>query len=383
MQDYCTDIYMSNMNTDALASLPFTGHTEYAGIDKVRITYPLDPEYSDGSDDLFTKHGVHKTLGRGGDLAYARGNLPWGNGDTLFFEVRKNATEAIVEFNPSRSLDPNGSTLCSPESVENLVIAIIQFLANHTVFPRWGINTETGEFIHDKVDLWPLNWREWVLIARLDIARDIYVPFKGFKVSHLIHIKKTYYNNDVLYRNDGEIQTISWGRINNVRHSFYNKSLLHDNQADGGWFRFEIQARTNYLKKRGIAHIGDITSQKSFEFLWERWNLSNFGGPLTVGEGQAILSEALTRVTSGIKAQTFLGIAHSMANNLPINMNPRTVSIYRTIGRSCGFNLGDRLESYGGIQIWLNFQKGLGEILDEFTETPEDVGENIRETIGV
>jgi hypothetical protein len=64
-------------------------------------------------------------------------------------------------------------------------------------------------------------------------------------------------------------------------------------------------------------------------------------------------------------------------------MNPRTVSIYRTIGKSCGFNLGDCLESYGGIQIWLNFQRGLGEELDAFTETPEDVSENIRETIGV
>jgi hypothetical protein len=102
-----------------------------------------------------------------------------------------------------------------------------------------------------------------------------------------------------------------------------------------------------------------------------------------VGEGQAILSEALARITSGIKAQTFLGIAHSMANNLPINMNSRTVGIYRSIGKSCGFNLGDHLESYGGIQIWLNFQRGVGETLDTFTETSEDVGENIRETIGV
>ena len=65
--------YISNS-----AYKPFLGHTEYAGVDKIRIQYPLDVEYSDGSSDLFTKHGVHKTLSRGGELQYARGSIHQG-----------------------------------------------------------------------------------------------------------------------------------------------------------------------------------------------------------------------------------------------------------------------------------------------------------------
>ena len=110
------------MRYDALIQpRSFTGHTEYAGIDKIRISYPLDKEYSDGSDDLFTKHGVYKTLRNGSKLQYAKGHVPGPNGDTTYFEIRNNASMAYIEFNPSRSIDPEGTTLCAPDQVEDLI----------------------------------------------------------------------------------------------------------------------------------------------------------------------------------------------------------------------------------------------------------------------
>ncbi len=374
--------YISNS-----AYKPFLGHTEYAGVDKIRIQYPLDVEYSDGSSDLFTKHGVHKTLSRGGELQYARGSIPGPRGDNLYFEVRNNASTAVIEFNPSRTLDPNGSTLCQPNKVEDLVVGIIQFLADHTVMPLWGFDRKTGEFVHNQPHLWPSNWRQGITVHRLDAARDIYSPFAGFCVQSLVPIKKPHFTVDTLVRNGGEVQTISWGKKNNVRHNFYNRSLCHQKDKRGGWFRFEIQTGTHYLKANGISTLEDITDEKVFGLLWHRWEVSNLDIPISLPVGTANLVEELQKHLSGIQIQTFLGLAVSSSSGLPIDMNPRTIKFYRDIGNKCGFLLGQSLDTYGLLKVYINFSRG--EVFDvipnspiEFTETTMDFSENIEETIG-
>ena len=366
---------------------PFTKHTEYAGIDKIRITYPLDTELSDGSDDLFTKHGVRKTLSRGGELRYAKGSIPGPNGDNVYLEVRNNATQAVVEFNPSRSIDPDGSTLCPPDQVENIVIAVIRFLGLHTVVPLWVIDHQTGENVLEKPELWPSHWRKAVEVNRLDCARDIYSPFTGFGTRSLLGLKKPHFSTDNLTRNYGNVETMTWGQKNNVRHSFYNKSLKHDKNANGGWFRFEIQMTTYSLKKNGIISLEDVTNLKAFRLLWRRWNVSHLDTSISIGEGQANLVMQLQKHVSGIQVQTFLGLAVSYASGFLIDMHAKTLKFYRDIGKKVGFNLGQPLDSYGNIQVKIDFAAGeVVEIEQEdllgFKQTDVEISENILETIG-
>ena len=154
----------------------FVGHTEYAGIDKIRISFPLYTAYSDGSADLFTKRGVRKTLSRGSELEYAKGTFPGRNGETISFEIKNNASIAVIEFNPSRSLDPGGSTLCHPKNLEELIVEITQFLANNSVVPVWmveGAGEDTEVHVYE-LNKWHPDWRKMVRISRLDIARDVF-----------------------------------------------------------------------------------------------------------------------------------------------------------------------------------------------------------------
>jgi hypothetical protein len=365
----------------------FTGHTEYAGIDKIRITYPLDKELSDGSDDLFTKHGVRKTLAKGGELQYAKGSVPGPNGDNVFFEVRNNASTAVVEFNPSRSIDPDGSTLCSPDLIDNLVIAVIRYLGRHTVVPIWVIDRHTGEFVLENPDLWPVNWRKAVEINRIDCARDIYSPYLGFGTRSMLGLKKPNFTTDTLFRNNGTVETITWGRKNNVRHCFYNKSLKHDKVANGGWFRFEIQMTTHFLKNNGIASLEDVTSGNVFRLLWHRWNVSNLDTAISIGEGQANLVVQLRKHLSGNQVQTFLGLAVSYFSGFPVEMHQKTLKTYREVGKKIGFNFGQSLDSYGNIQIRIDFARGeLVEVEQEdsleFAQTETDISGNILEKIG-
>jgi hypothetical protein len=181
---------------------------------------------------------------------------------------------------------------------------------------------------------------------------------------------------------------LSWGKINNVRHSIYNRSLRHQNEKHGGWFRFEINARAHYLKNNGIVTLRDITDEKVFRIIRHRWEVSNLDIPISLPVGTSSLIDELKKYLSGIQIQTFLGVAISSSNGLPIDMNPRTLKMYRDAGVRCGFHLGQSLDSYGPTKVYINFE--LGEVLEvspqnsiEFTETAMDINENIEQKIGV
>lgn len=333
---------------------PFTANTEYVGIDKIRIIYPLDTEISDGSSDLFTKNGVRTTI-KGTHLAYAKGSIPTENGGTIFFELRNNGTKAVVEFNPARVIDLKGDTLCDVDKLEATVVWAIKGLST-ALMPIWCFDRATAEITNDDHNKWPAAWRSMVEIMRLDIARDIYCPFQPFGVSNLMHIKKTRYTGDIIYRNDGVPQTLVWGKA--LRASFYNKSLIHHKDADGGWHRFEIQVKTAELKKRAMRTIEDISKDKVHGLLWERWDLSNFSNEITIASGADSFKKLLLARTTAIRAETFMGIAASMALGLPMEMNTRTITEYRKLGEELGFSLGNSFESFGTRTVRIDFAMG-------------------------
>ena len=358
---------------------PFTANQEYVGIDKIRIIYPLDTEFSDGSSDLFTKNGVRTTI-RGTELHYAKGSIPTENGGTIYFELRNNGKLAVVEFNPARVMDLNGDTLCTPDKLEATVVWAIKGLSE-ALMPIWCYDRATAEIRNHDHALWPAQWRSMVEIMRLDVARDIYCPFQPFGISNLMHIKKTRYTTDVIYRNSGVPQTLVWGKA--LRASFYNKSLVHHKDSDGGWHRFELQLKTAELKKRGMRNLEEISKKKIYSLLWERWNLSNLSNDLTIASGLDGFKKLLLARTTAIKAETFMGIATSMALGLPMEMNTRTISEYRKLGEELGFALGNPLDSFGTRTVRIDFALGIVVDVDAiessqtFTLTDHGMNENI------
>jgi len=376
---------MSHMPVARSSQRLFTANCEYVGIDKIRLMYPLDTEYSDGSSDLFTKHGVRTTI-KGGKLQYAKGSIPTENGGTIYIELKDNATKVVLEYNPSRRMDLLGDSLCHPDDLEATVIWAIRALST-ALMPIWGIDRSTGEFIHEDYKRWPDEWRKMVTIMRMDFARDIHSAFPAFQVSNLLGIKKQRYSNDFVYRNKGVPQTIVWGK--SIRHSFYNKSLVHKASADENWHRFEIQVRTQELKKRGMYTLDGVTVARVHEALWERWEVSNYGSEFTLQGDMSSFARELAKKTTGTKAQTLIGIAFTLANNLPLNMNPRTISYYRNLAKECGFNLGDSLEKMGTETVFIDF--ATGEVLHSnakqeystFSETDTDMDETINHILTI
>jgi hypothetical protein len=339
---------------------PFTANLEHVGIDKIVITYPLDCEYSDGSADIFTKHGALVGRNTRTSLPYAKGSLKAENGATISFEVLNHDQRARLEFNPSRLLDPKGATLCEPDLVEPVTISVIIYLANQGLFPLWAFDRSTGEFIHDQPNLWPTDWSSSTLVTRLDAARDVLSPYPDCRVASLIGIRKKYTPNDILYRNDyGVINTIAWGSPKRLRSQIYNKQIIVDGFEEN-WMRFELQARTPILKKVGLRTLGDITNKKVFPWLWDRIQMSNLYQPIEIS-GQSGKSQVLNdirRLAPGIKGQTLLGIALSESLGLEVDINERTLREYEAIALNAGLRLGEPLDFESKTSVSLDFAAG-------------------------
>jgi len=356
----------------------FTAHTEYVGIDKIRLIYPVHQEYSDGSYDLFTKHKVKKTRGNGVLLDFI-GEAAADPRAPIYIELRNQGTEALIEFNPARQMDVGGDTLCHPDVVAASVIWVLQELA-YVAMPRFAVDPQSQEILIGDYKKWQKGWMSDCRLTRLDIARDIYSPYTGFSIDSLLNVKKSYYKDDIVYRNKGKNESITWGSKASARCTIYNKSLKHHRDATGGWFRFEVQAHTETLKKFGLRTLDGVCEARSNSLLIYKWNQSNMGEPIGVSDGAYDLTKKLEAVLAPREITAFLGVAYSLARNLPLLISSRTISKYRSIGRDLGFNLGDDLDNLGQKKVRIDF--GLGEIVkisdsDEFMLTSVDSDANI------
>ena len=342
---------------------PFTANLDHVGIDKIAITYPLDCEYSDGSADIFTKHGALIGRNTRTSLPYAKGSLQAENGATISFEILNHDQKARLEFNPSRLLDPNGSTLCEPDLVESVTTSVIIYLANQGLFPLWAFDRSTGEFIHDQPQLWPADWNRSTLVTRLDPARDVLSPYPDCRVANLIAVRKKYTPNDILYRNDyGVINTIAWGSPKRMRSQIYNKQIIVDGREEN-WLRFELQARTPMLKKVGLRTLADIRNEKVFPWLWERIQMSNLYEPIKISgqKGNLHVLDEIRRLAPGIKGQTLLGIALSKSLGVNVDINDRTIREYEVLALKAGLRLGEPLDFESKSSVYLDF--AVGEVL--------------------
>ena len=374
MNDYLLDAPRSG-------SRLFTSHTEYVGIDKIRLIYPVHQLYSDGSYDLFTKHKVKKTKGHGVLLDYI-GEAAVDPRAPIYIELRNHGTEALVEFNPARQLDVAGDTLCHPDAVVASVIWVFQELS-YVAMPRFAVDFETQDIVIDDYMQWEPGWMGDCRLTRLDVARDIYSPYSGFSIDSILHVKKSRYKNDYVYRNNGKNESITWGSKASARCTIYNKSLKHHNDPTGGWFRFEVQAHTETLKRFGLRTLDGMSESRAYNLLWSKWDQSNMGLPISVSDGPANLSDDLVKVLAPREVQSFLGVAYSLSRNLPVYVSDRTVNKYRKIGRELGFVLGDNPDNLGQKKVFIDLAAGeLTEYKDfpELTQTSQDFGGIIEQT---
>ena len=330
----------------------FTDNLEYVGVDKLWITFPIDQDNSDETAAILTSKGF-LTSSLGFPLRWAKGTVYVGNAP-IHVKVFNNGRSAQLRFNPSRLIDSVGKTLCKPEDCADTIFWLLRYL-KYVCIPAWAVDTKTGQLFRKRSE-WPKDWEKQITIQRVDIARDFKSNIDAFDVSCLVPIRKKNFPKDYIHRNSGTVETITWGSSTRARMIFYNKSKAHD--LEKGWFRFEVQARTNYLKEVGVENLQDITSTKLFKELEERWKQSCFDSVLSLGGGLHEFYAEMVDKFSPEAAINFLGIATAMEKGLDTKLHSRTISKYRKMGSALGFNLGADLGTLGLFKVRLDLSSG-------------------------
>lgn len=333
----------------------FTAHTEYVGVDTLVVTMPLDEDCNDGASPLLKKKGVRRTR-EGIPLEWAEGSFAPDDKQTIHYKITNSGRDLRLTIHPSKIMDNKHSTLCNGDLVHGTVAWTIKQLFP-LCRPTWTLNKETGELFDDPLT-WPLNWTDSVDVSNLHCARDIHDAKYGFNPTQLIHVQKKNYPDDYLYRNNGKINTLTYGNSKRVRTNFYNKSEAPNHEVPEGWNRFEIQMGRQFLVANGISTLSDISQAKVEELLWSRWEDGRLGTPIAVESALAEFFKKVSTEESGSNAITLLGLATALEHNLDLPMNPRTISQYKKMARKYGFNLGQSIDSMGTELIAVDFASG-------------------------
>ena len=278
----------------------------HIGIDKLHISIPLVPEDTDGSSVLWKKKGLIQTS-TGLAIAWVKAHIEIAERVSIEVKVWNHGSTAEIEFNPSRIMDAQGSSLCSIEVVEDTLKFVLRYLSN-LITPAWFLDRTTGVISEN----WPQVWLNDVVITRLDIAADITpgIPFSVSKV--LQQVANPLKRLDATY-NRGICNSLTWGSHPWIRQVFYNKGAhpLHKNSQ--GVFRFEIQLHREVLKKWNLRCLTNVTAKKVMEIVESRFNKSRLGLPFSINGGLSHLCQALESTVSVAKANGFLGVALRMS----------------------------------------------------------------------
>jgi hypothetical protein len=335
-----------------MSTSQFTESLEYVGIDKLWVTFQINPDFSDETANLLTSMGFI-TSNRNYPLTWAKGTVHIGN-SPVHVKIFNSGHQVQLRFNPARLMDGQGKTLCNPKICPATLFWLIREL-KFAFIPLWTFNTKTAEHFDDLKD-WPDDWPSNVLVQRVDIARDFYSEEESFDIQNLLPIRKKNFTRDFVYRKSGKCQTITWGSSTRARMSFYNKSDAHN--LVNGWYRFEVQARTTYLRTIGIQTLADVSEESMYKELLYRWNQSCFDSVLSLGGGLEDFYKEMVEKFSPESAINFLGLATALERGIEPKVHPRTISKYQKMGNSLGFNLGADLSSLGTNKARLDIASG-------------------------
>jgi hypothetical protein len=369
---------------------PFTGNLQYVGVDKLKISIPTAPGYSDGSaDDSSSRRDINTTNGFHGriDKTVIRLN----ERTTIHVEIQHFGNITYLDFNPSRILDylrdRNTSELCPPDQLSGVVMWVIEYLKDMFV-PKWLVDEKTGEVF----EVYPSDWKDHVSIIKIALARDFYCDHPAFSLHALASIKKPYYSNDRIYRNNFEHNTLEWGKRPAI-HKFYNKHKAPGHEVPEGWWRFESEYQRGYFKNRALGFLGnktfrtlsDARPEVLLNLIKVRWEKSHLDDPFALKTDLAEIVENVIRQYRGVKAERLLGHLVASSFGIETGISARSKAESRRDLRKIGVSTGTPLDALGSQNFYVDLYKGeLRRISDapmDFSMTGEDLDQIIESLI--
>lgn len=324
------------------------------GVDRVAVEIPLVPSKSDAKDLLSTIKNT--LLGRWGTRAKA---VHLGTGADIHFSFNKARWSIVMEFNPSRFADPDGTTLVPVEAVARITELLIEeYFKDGEALPAFAV-TEGGE---ESLEYWEDNWRSQIRIVRLDVARDFYITDPLFNIDLFKETKAKYARSVAIHYKNGIAET--WESTNSRKSGhvkFYNKYRQATKAGVKdmplvGTFRFEYMLRNKHLQKAHIHTLEDLTPAKFEYAIRQGWDISELGKPVMHPSAwikQIHDSELPPETKSGV-----IGFLQAEMIGLELGLRAYQTKALKKAARDAGLTFRRALARQGNLRFTLDLETG-------------------------
>jgi hypothetical protein len=234
-----------------------------------------------------------------------------------------------VEGNPSRLLDPVGTTLLPPHRI------------------GWAMKS-----LWDMVDLVePACSLQEARVKRLDLARDFVVESPAFYVRGLATVKRPYARQAGVWFSPqcGHAETLHVGcGAGMVR--LYDRFAAYGGSTgvpEGG-LRWEVEARSDWMQRiAGINLVADLTEHRMYKLAEDRWEWSAMG--VEVVATNVAVEKVLRAVSQGrlspTEARGFLGERLIRSCGRDMRMSKSTAAKYSRLERELEVTLAPEAQS--------------------------------------
>lgn len=324
------------------------------GVDRVAVEIPLVPSKSDAKALLSTIKNT--LLGRWGTRAKA---VHLGTGADIHFSFNKARWSIVMEFNPSRFADPDGTTLVPVEAVARITELLIEeYFKDGEALPAFAV-TEGGE---ESLEYWEDDWRSQIRIVRLDVARDFYITDPLFNIDLFKETKAKYARSVAIHYKNGIAET--WESTNSRKSGhvkFYNKYRQAakagvKDMPVVGTFRFEYMLRNKHLQKAHIHTLEDLTSAKFEYALRQGWEIAGLGKP--VMHPSAWIKQIHDSALSPETKSQIVGLLQAEMMGLDLCLRTFQVTALKKAAREAGLTFRRSLAYQGNLQFTLNLETG-------------------------
>ena len=273
---------MKPMDEDYLGQLPTYMTDGSFGVDRIRVTFLMDPNSVTQRIFLSNVWGSRSVKTRGSV------KLP-GQSDIYLHWPDTGDQFITLEFNPSNFSRVDGFEICPPILLSHYVEEVIRsvlILGEPTSRPIFMSRQPW-----DVIGPWPRNWPSHIKINGLHLARDFRITDTRFSLEQMRLLKPQRMSCVTFHIGlDGEVETVTHpASRTTARHMIYNKTRERKKALSStkrnktvfqsvpdGTFRYEIQVPYRALRDNGIKVLDVLTPERISKLALNYWGRSNF-----------------------------------------------------------------------------------------------------------
>jgi len=312
------------------------------GIDKIAIEIPLAAGM--GDPKMFLSTLKNTLVGRWATKATTTHQE---TGARLVWQFLKTRWSIRLEFNPSRFVDPDGTSLVTPAQTLHVIEELIRefMFESDDALPCFVI-TKANDI---DIENWLPDWMSMVRISRLDTAVDFVIDNPRFDIANYRKIVPKYAKaTNITYNRKGVAET--WTGVYSNKDGFpmlYDKSAQAHKKGvvsppQSATKRFEFRLERKSLNQAHIHTLADLNNEKFEYALRQGWEYSKIGSVVHSPEAwmEIITSSSLEPTLQA----SLIGLLTAQANGLqiPISLEERDKLMH--CARSLGISFKMKLE---------------------------------------